>query len=73
MAADIARPEISPIKTETEIKKEPKEPEEAPESKAESDDVKPKTEAGEGAEVKTEPVKGWFECFSLTGVHLTPE
>jgi len=59
VSTEMPRPEISPIKADPEIKKEPKESEVPPvEPKTEGEEVKPKVEGGEGSEVKTEPAKG---------------
>lgn len=61
LGSDLPVPEISPIKSEMEIKKEPKEPEEPPPSsdvKQEPEDVKPEVSAsteGQDVEMKTEP------------------
>ena len=67
VTSDIPIPEISPIKSEADIKKEPKEPEEAPaastEVKTETVEVKPSEEATEGTEVKPEPSTGMFIQF----------
>lgn len=64
VSTDIAMPETSPMKSEVDIKKEPKEHEESAASgaevKSESDETKPKVEDSEGAEVKTEPSSGRF-------------
>ena len=60
VSTDISRQEISPLKSEVDIKKEPKEPEEnatSSEVKAETEDVKPDTGAA-GADVKTESTAG---------------
>ncbi|KAL4223065.1 E3 ubiquitin-protein ligase BRE1A [Mactra antiquata] len=65
VSTDISRQEISPIKNEVEIKKEPKEPLDDPTSatnndvKTESEDVKPSMDtSSDGSEVKTEPNTG---------------
>lgn len=65
VSTDITMPETSPIKSEVDIKKEPKEQEDSSASQAdvktESEDSKSKAEETEGAEVKTEPVAGTVE------------
>ncbi|XP_060571175.1 E3 ubiquitin-protein ligase Bre1-like [Ruditapes philippinarum] len=63
VSSDIAAiPEISPMKSEADIKKEPKEPEEttaaSSEVKTETEENKPSEESTEGTEVKTEPTTG---------------
>jgi hypothetical protein len=65
VSSDIAAiPEISPMKSEADIKKEPKEPEEttaaSSEVKTETEENKPSEESTEGTEVKTEPTTGGF-------------
>lgn len=56
VSADIGIPEISPIKSEVDIKTEPEES--SSDVKTETDDIKPKVEAVEGTHVKPEAVAG---------------